>query len=266
LDRHGPSIRLPALELDSSCSTEDSTRQSPSNSDHTLLAQHVVVPDYISNGDLQATTDTPRQGPSSTRKQPTRSGTQSLMVSRSMERQRQQAIAAGADNNVLSILFDSPSSRQLDKSYSSAQTAFINWMEFLDKDPFRPENMDVLNFLAYGIIELQWKPSTLKTYKSALFKMFDQEAVTAITDDRRFQEFMKLACKQGIKRLRSHHIDLNPVISHLRALGPNTTMCTTNLTKKLCWLLATCGLLRPDDLRCTDAKASRIVDGNLELE
>ncbi|KAF9113740.1 hypothetical protein BGX30_006873 [Mortierella sp. GBA39] len=39
-----------------------------------------------------------------------------------------------------------------------------------------------------------------------------------------------------------------------------------SLTKKLCLLLVTCGFLRPDDLLCTDARASHIVDGNLELE
>ncbi|KAG0043787.1 hypothetical protein BGZ89_006311 [Linnemannia elongata] len=42
-------------------------------------------------------------------------------------------------------------------------------------------------------------------------------------------------------------------------------MSVTNLTKMLCWLLATCGFLRPDDLRCTDARASRIIKGNLEM-
>ncbi|OAQ23023.1 hypothetical protein K457DRAFT_83937, partial [Linnemannia elongata AG-77] len=59
--------------------------------------------------------------------------------------------------------------------------------------------------------------------------------------------------------------DLTPVIRYLRALGNNKSMSVTNLTKKLCWLLATCGFLRPDDLRCTDARASRVIKGNLEL-
>ncbi|KAF9542460.1 hypothetical protein EC957_001902, partial [Mortierella hygrophila] len=51
-----------------------------------------------------------------------------------------------------------------------------------------------------------------------------------------------------------------------RTLGPNRTMPMLSLTKKLCWLLVTCGLLRPEDLLCTDARASQIVDGNLGLE
>ncbi|KAF9117626.1 hypothetical protein BG015_006908, partial [Linnemannia schmuckeri] len=95
--------------------------------------------------------------------------------------------------------------------------------------------------------------------------MFDQDIVARITNDGRFQEFMRLATQRGVKRLRSNHIDLTPVIRYLRRLGNNLSMSTTDLTKKLCWLLATCGFLRPDDLRCTDARASRIVNGNLEL-
>ncbi|KAF9931422.1 hypothetical protein FBU30_010259 [Linnemannia zychae] len=93
-----------------------------------------------------------------------------------------------------------------------------------------------------------------------------QEIVVRISTDGRFQELMRLAMQRGVKRLRSNLIDINPVIRHLKALGPNRSINITNLTKKLCWLLATCGFLHPDDLRCTNAKASCIVKENLELE
>ncbi|KAG0368387.1 hypothetical protein BGX24_002850, partial [Mortierella sp. AD032] len=78
----------------------------------------------------------------------------------------------------------------LNKSYSAAHSAFINWMEYLDQDPFHPQNMDALNFMEYGVIELKWKTATLKPYKSALVKMFDQDIVARITSDNRPQEFM----------------------------------------------------------------------------
>ncbi|KAF9119468.1 hypothetical protein BGW39_000280 [Mortierella sp. 14UC] len=38
-----------------------------------------------------------------------------------------------------------------------------------------------------------------------------------------------------------------------------------NLTAKTCFLLATCGLLCPDDLACTDAAQSRTIRDKLEL-
>ena len=63
LDGNGPRLRL-FMEFDSPCSTKDSTRQGPSNGDNSLLAQHIVVPNNIGDGDLKTDADTPEHGSS----------------------------------------------------------------------------------------------------------------------------------------------------------------------------------------------------------
>ncbi|KAF9970873.1 hypothetical protein BGZ73_006272 [Actinomortierella ambigua] len=48
-------------------------------------------------------------------------------------------------------------------------------------------------------------------------------------------------------------------------MGDNHSMDIKDLTTKTCFLLATCGFLRPDDLACADAKRSKVERGELVL-
>jgi hypothetical protein len=56
-----------------------------------------------------------------------------------------------------------------------------------------------------------------------------------------------------------------PILTGLQALGDNHNMDIKNLTAKTSFLLATCGLLRPDDLACMDASQCKTIGDKLEL-
>ncbi|KAF9906564.1 hypothetical protein EC991_000506 [Linnemannia zychae] len=51
----------------------------------------------------------------------------------------------------------------------------------------------------------------------------------------------------------------------LRELGDNHSMDIKNLIAKICFLLSTCGLLRPDDLALKDASQCKVRSDKLEL-
>ncbi|KAG0287667.1 hypothetical protein BGZ97_007027 [Linnemannia gamsii] len=125
--------------------------------------------------------------------------------------------------------------------------------------------MDITNFLAYGLDERKWKLTTARTYKSALLQLFPAELQQEIREDEHFKEFLKVMGADSFKRLHNATIDLAPIMKGLQDLGDNHSMDFKDLTAKTCFLLSTCGLLRGDDLSCTDAAQCRIVDGTLEL-
>ncbi|KAF9082508.1 hypothetical protein BGX23_012385, partial [Mortierella sp. AD031] len=67
------------------------------------------------------------------------------------------------------------------------------------------------------------------------------------------------------KRLHNASVDLIPILSCLQELGDNHSMDIMNLTAKTCFLLVTCGLLRPDDLACTGVSQYTIDGDELKL-
>ncbi|KAF9991927.1 hypothetical protein BGZ80_008810, partial [Entomortierella chlamydospora] len=86
-----------------------------------------------------------------------------------------------------------------------------------------------------------------------------------IKEDELFKDYAKVMGTGTSKRLYSATVDLAPILAGLRALGDNHNMDIKDLTSKVCFLLATCGILRPDDLACTDASQCKIVEGVLKL-
>ncbi|KAI8345463.1 hypothetical protein B0O80DRAFT_394321 [Mortierella sp. GBAus27b] len=71
-------------------------------------------------------------------------------------------------------------------------------------------------------------------------------------NDPDFCQFFQSLRRREIKHTKELNIDIKPVLEHLHQLGPNDELHITPLTQKLCWLLGTCGFLRPNDIRCID--------------
>jgi len=172
-------------------------------------------------------------------------------------------IREGASDLLLSVFFDSASVVRRQQSYSGAQGQYIRWCELEHLDPFTPNTLTLLNFLSYGSISLQWRASTVSTYKSAIFNLFTDSS--PVTNDPRFKEFMAIIRSGSTKRLANFSLDLTPILQHFQALGENSTMHIRDLTHKVCWLLGVTGFMRPDDIRCTDASLSKVIDGRIIL-
>ncbi|KAG9071691.1 hypothetical protein KI688_005904 [Linnemannia hyalina] len=138
-------------------------------------------------------------------------------------------------------------------------------MQDHERDPLNPSAMDLMNFLDYGLEEKKWKLTTVLTYKSAILRLFPAKQQLKIKEDELFKDFMKVMGTGTFKRLHNATVDLTPILTGLQALGDNHSMDIKDLTAKTCFLLATCGLLRPDDLACTDASQCKINGNKLEL-
>ncbi|KAI9029547.1 hypothetical protein CLU79DRAFT_716201 [Phycomyces nitens] len=122
-------------------------------------------------------------------------------------------------------------------------------------DPFLPNPVYLVNYLAYGVSQINWKASTCATYRSALLDLYTNP--TVITQDPTYREFFTALNEKNILSFYRPIFDITPVILFLHNLGPNDQLTPMALTRKLCWLLAVCGFLRPADLeRVDDARTS----------
>jgi len=244
---------------------EDQAGQSQSNSHHSVLDERALVPYDHSHVGQQALEDPEEPGLASPGKQPTHSREESNVVTLSMERRRQQAVDEGAGIGVLAKLFDSKAAQTRQKRRMPGQQAFILWMQDQGRDALNPSAMDLMNFLDYGLDEKKWKLTTVHTYKSAILQLFPIKKQLQIKEDALFKDFLKVMGTTTAKRLHNATVDLAPILTGLQALGDNHNMDIKNLTAKTCFLLATCGLLRPDDLACTDASQCKTIGDKLEL-
>ncbi|KAG0224314.1 hypothetical protein BGW42_005191 [Actinomortierella wolfii] len=178
----------------------------------------------------------------------------------------------GADEGVLTKLFDSQSAKDRLRRRSPGRKAFVQWMQKRHQDPLKTTAMDLMNFLNHGLEGEKWKLNTLLTYKSAILQLLPQTRRQEISEDEMFKDFLKttvllqkVLSAGTYKRLRNDNVDLQPVLAGLQAMGDNHCMSMTDLTAKLCFLLATCGLMRADDLACVDAKRSKVGPDQLDL-
>lgn len=187
------------------------------------------------------------------------------MVADSLEHRREQAVARGADKGVLNKLFDSKKAQARLKRRNPGQKAYTQWMMDRQRDPLDPTPVDLINFLDYGLTEKKWSVATVSNYKSSVLQLFTTIRQQEIIKDDLFQQYVKVMGTTSFKRIYNTQIDLTPILAGLQARGDNHSMDLKELTAKTCFLLATCGLLRPDDLACTDASQCKIINSDLEL-
>ncbi|KAI8594915.1 hypothetical protein EDD21DRAFT_392570 [Dissophora ornata] len=263
VDPARPTLHLPSMEPAAARPSEASGGEVSGDGDHPLLAERVVVPNNPGYGSDPTNPDPTAHGPPSTGGPSSCPVPQPPLVSIRLERQRAAVLKDGASSAVASILFDSPAVIRRERLYTTKQSAFIRWMEFLDLDPLAPNPIQLMNFLAYGFTHDQWVVSTVLNIKTAVLQMFD--STKAFDDYAPFNSFLKAIAKRGVKRPHHHDLDISPITGHLRGMGPNSDIPLDGLTRKLCWLLGTCGFMRPDDILCVDAAQVKIVNDNLEL-
>ncbi|KAI9239002.1 MAG: hypothetical protein BYD32DRAFT_460171 [Podila humilis] len=89
----------------------------------------------------------------------------------------------------------------------------------------------------------------VQNYKSAIMYMYKDKSSFSDPD---FLSYFKAIKERLVKDMKEINIDLQPILTHFRQQGPNETLDTSALTRKLCWLLGTCGFLRPSDIWCID--------------
>ncbi|KAG0038648.1 hypothetical protein BGZ83_003029 [Gryganskiella cystojenkinii] len=101
---------------------------------------------------------------------------------------------------------------------------------------------------------------------SSLLQLFPSEKQQEIQNDDDFRNFTKVMADDGkIKRLHHTLLDIEPIKDYLRRMGPNKTMSLTDLTTKVCFLLSLCGIMRADDLACTDAEKCTVTCAEVTL-
>lgn len=109
-----------------------------------------------------------------------------------------------------------------------------------------PSGAPIINFLAHGRENYQWKLNTLEVYRSALLDMFDNRQ--EIRESFAHKAFFQAVSDQTLREDRERPVDISPIIEYFEKLGSNDSMPLAELTKKLCWLLGLCGFLRPSDI------------------
>ncbi|KAG0355639.1 hypothetical protein BGZ54_001062 [Gamsiella multidivaricata] len=112
-----------------------------------------------------------------------------------------------------------------------------------------PQPAQLLNWLASGVSINNWSSATVEAYKSAIVHMYDDKSSF---NDPDFQQFFLALRRREIKHTKELNIDIKPVVDYFRQQGENESLSTVVLTQKLCWLLGTCGFLRPNDIMCID--------------
>ncbi|KAF9207926.1 hypothetical protein BGZ49_010201 [Haplosporangium sp. Z 27] len=184
--------------------------------------------------------------------------------SKCVEYRRNTLLAVGASEDVISLIFDAPSVIHRNKSYEQVQLQFEKFTADSGRDPNTPDSISVMNFLAHGYFQLGWASTTVFKYKSKILQLYDDSLL--ITSHAGYSSFMDAVAAAGVNRIRSIDVDLSPVFQYFIRLGDNSKMTLLQLSQKLCWLLGTCGLMRPDDIRCIDVSKSNVTEGNLNLE
>lgn len=117
-----------------------------------------------------------------------------------------------------------------------------------------PQPEQLLNWLASGVSINKWSSGTVQLYKAAVIHMYDDKSAFNNPD---FQQFFQALRHREIKHTKELDIDLTPVLDYFRQQGPNEDLSILALTQKLCWLLGTCGFLRPNDIQCIDLSNNR---------
>ena len=113
-----------------------------------------------------------------------------------------------------------------------------------------------MNCLAYGHTQLQWTVGTILQYKSAIIDLYENGQL--LYDNAIFNEFFKTLNDRTIRSFNQPTYDITTIIRTIHAWGDNNSMSPISLTRKLCFLLAITGFLRPSDIQCIDDKQTVI--------
>ncbi|OAD72267.1 hypothetical protein PHYBLDRAFT_146470 [Phycomyces blakesleeanus NRRL 1555(-)] len=141
----------------------------------------------------------------------------------------------GFDDNANTIILNRDRNHSR-RSYNRIQRSYIDWTHHHDVDPFIPNPVHIVNYLAYGATHLKWKASTCQAYCSAILDLYSDK--DSIVKDSTYIEFFSALNEQNLLSFHRPTYDIAPVIQFIHNLGPNDTINAIDLTLKLCWLLA----------------------------
>ncbi|OAD67093.1 hypothetical protein PHYBLDRAFT_174477 [Phycomyces blakesleeanus NRRL 1555(-)] len=255
LDNLASPISLSAMEPTSPHTAETTTREGSSYVDNAQLVERPLVSSPPPAVVPPANPHPSSPGPSRTRLRRPRSPEEPTLEHDRVGHKLRRLEDQGFDDNANIIILnrDRNHSRQ---SYNRIQRAYIDWAHHHDVDPFIPNPVHIVNYLAYGATHLKWKASTCQAYRSAILDLYSDK--DSIVKDSTYIEFFSALNEQNLLSFHRPTYDIAPVIRFIHNLGPNDTMNAIDLTRKLCWLLAICGFLRPADLeRVDDHRTSR---------
>ncbi|KAF9150639.1 hypothetical protein BGX20_005628 [Mortierella sp. AD010] len=258
----GTPMDIPTSEPD----TQDFTSNSGENQGNRINAsagRGVVVPDSQDIGDIPTNRSSAQQSLGRKRTLRQRARPEPNMDSERLESKRSTLIAAEQARMwqlryaTLAQLF--AATKVTNKCKSTLQSS----QRTMDAIPtFDP--ISIMNYLTRWLYELGWATTTVFNYRTKILRLYDNTDAT--TSYSGYRSFMGSVAAVGVKRIRNINISLVPVYPHIIDLGHNHAMLILDLSRKLCWLLGTCALMRPGDIHCIDASQSKIVEGDLEVQ
>jgi hypothetical protein len=235
----------------SNCS-EDTKRASFSHSDHTLVADSDMVPIPANDSSTPAAVRPSPVRASTNRPHLKRPARESALVADCLEHKIRRIEASGADATTSEIIMRGNPKRYL--RYAQVQAKFKAWCREREIDWADPSGAPIINFLAFGRENFQWKVSTLESYRSSILDLFDNRL--AIRESYIHTAFFQAVLDQTVREDRHQPVDISPILAYFEQLGSNDMMPLAELTKKLCWLLGLCGLLRPSDIERVNLEES----------
>lgn len=254
LETPGQYLSVPTLEPDPNGPAEDQAGEDIGNHHNTVLAVSSMVPDDQNDVRDSADAHPSPPSPSGSRKRTRHPREEPPLVFMRMEGKRRRLLDKGWDTNTASIVLDNPAMQRKQQQYASIQDRYISWATNRGVDAMVPQPEQLLNWLASGISINKWTSGTVQLYKAAIINMYEEKS--AFTDPD-FQHFFQALRHREIRHTKELDIDLTPVLDHFRQQGPNENLAILPLTQKLCWLLGTCGFLRPNDIQCIDLSNNR---------
>jgi len=249
LETTGQRLLMPSMESHPSHAAEDQTGEDHCNNSDTSVANSGVVPNDQDDGNCSTNLDTSPPSVAGPGKRPRHTGKEPPLVVMRLEGKRRRLLAKGWDPATASIVVDSPEMKGRQRSYARVQDRYIQWATARGVDAMEPQPAQLLNWLASGVSINNWSSTTVSSYKVAVIQMYEDKTSF---DDPDFNLFFKTLRRRQIKHTKELNIDIKPVVDYLLGLGPNEGLSISDLTKKLCWLLGTCGFLRPNDIECID--------------
>ncbi|KAI9271954.1 hypothetical protein BDA99DRAFT_433726 [Phascolomyces articulosus] len=169
----------------------------------------------------------------------------------------------GVDEDASNTLLNPAQNQRRTRQYQPIQRRYITWAQQHQIDPFTPNPIHLINFLAFGRVHQNWATSTCANYRSAILDLYHD--TSAFHNNSTYHEFFTALNEQTIRSFDKPHYDITPIIQHITNLGSNTTMRPIDLTRKLCFLLAITGFLRPSDIERIDDNKTSINSRGLRL-
>ncbi|KAG2225102.1 hypothetical protein INT45_011784 [Circinella minor] len=256
-------ICMSSLESSTTYNTENTTGKDSSNVNNTMLAQRDMVSDFETAQHQQSDTSSTFSNSSRTRSRSASPTEESTLAFDRMEHKRRRLMTIGIDEDASNILLNPARNQQRTQQYQPIQRRYINWAQQHQIDPFTPNPVHLINFLAFGRVHHNWATSTCANYRSAILDLYHD--TSAFHNNNTYHEFFTALNEQTIRSFDKPQYDITPVIQHIITLGNNATMRPIDLTRKLCFLLAITGFLRPSDIERIDDNKTSITSRGLRL-